>query len=128
MGGAEALDVPYEAKRLERLAEKRAIAEYVADLVSDGDSLVLDSGSSTYALAEALQVRNHLTVATNDIRIAHYFAARQAAFVSSSAVVSSSTRSSPWSGRPRWPFSRASTLTGPFSARTRSTRTQESRT
>ncbi|MGB9112506.1 MAG: DeoR/GlpR family DNA-binding transcription regulator [Acidimicrobiales bacterium] len=77
MGGAEALDVPYEAKRLERLAEKRAIAEYVADLVSDGDSLVLDSGSSTYALAEALQVRNHLTVATNDIRIAHYFAARR---------------------------------------------------
>lgn len=76
MGGVEALDVPYEAKRLERLVEKRAIAEYVAELIRDGDSVVLDSGSSTYALAEALRVRSHLTVATNDIRIAHYFAAR----------------------------------------------------
>ncbi len=74
--GADAVDVPYEAKRRERLAEKRAIAEHAARLVRDGDSLVLDSGSSTYALAEALRVRRDLTVATNDIRIAHYFAAR----------------------------------------------------
>jgi DeoR family transcriptional regulator of aga operon len=75
MGGA-VLDVPYEAKRLEHLAQKRAIAAYAADLVKDGDSLVLDSGSTTYALAEALRARNSLTIATNDIRIAHYFAGR----------------------------------------------------
>jgi DeoR family transcriptional regulator, aga operon transcriptional repressor len=76
MGEAEALDVPYRAKRRERLAEKRAIADYIARLVQDGDSLVLDSGSSTYALAEALRIRRNLTIATNDIRIAHYFAAQ----------------------------------------------------
>lgn len=76
MSASDTLDVPYEAKRLERIAEKRAIAEHVAALVNDGDSLVLDSGSSTYALAEALRVRTNLTVATNDIRIAHYFAAK----------------------------------------------------
>ncbi len=72
--GVSALDVPYEAKRRERLAEKRAIAEYAAQFVNDGESVVLDSGSSTYALAEALRVRQYLTIATNDIRIAHSFA------------------------------------------------------
>jgi len=75
MGGAT-LDVPYEAKRLEHLVQKRAIAAYAAGLVKDGDSIVLDSGSTTYALAEALRAHSQLTIATNDIRIAHYFAGR----------------------------------------------------
>jgi DeoR family transcriptional regulator of aga operon len=76
MEGADALDVPYEAKRRERLADKRAIAQYAAELVKDGESVILDSGSSTYALAEALRVRRDLTIATNDIRVAHCCAAR----------------------------------------------------
>ena len=58
----------------QRLAEKRAIAAYAASLVSDGDSLVLDSGSTTYALAQVIRGATGLTVATNDLRIAHYLA------------------------------------------------------
>jgi DeoR family transcriptional regulator, aga operon transcriptional repressor len=69
------IDLPYEVKKRERLAEKRAIAAYAASLVTDGSSLVLDSGSTTYALAEAIRERRDLTVATNDLRIAHYLAA-----------------------------------------------------
>lgn len=76
MGGAKVLDVPYEAKLRERLFEKQAIAEQAVQFVQDGDSVILDSGSSTYALAEALSVRRNLTVATNDIRIGHYLAAQ----------------------------------------------------
>jgi DeoR family transcriptional regulator of aga operon len=76
MSDGEALDVPYESKRREHLGEKRAIASHAAVLVNDGDSIVLDSGSTTYALAEALHVRRKLTIATNDIHIAHYVAAR----------------------------------------------------
>ncbi|HUZ19796.1 MAG TPA: DeoR/GlpR family DNA-binding transcription regulator [Acidimicrobiales bacterium] len=75
MAGAEALDVPYEAKKLDRLAEKRAIARHAATLVGDGESLVLDSGSTTYALAEELRSRRDLTIVTNDLRIAHFIAA-----------------------------------------------------
>jgi DeoR/GlpR family transcriptional regulator of sugar metabolism len=67
------MDVPYEVKRRERLAQKRAIAEYAASLIQDGDSLVLDSGSSIYALAEVIRGR-HLTIATNDLRVASYLA------------------------------------------------------
>jgi len=72
---AEPIDLPYELKKNERLADKRALAKYAASLVADGDSLVLDSGSTTYALAQAIRGRRDLTVATNDLRIAHYLAA-----------------------------------------------------
>src|SRR5208283_2012083 len=68
------VDVPYEVKKHQRLEEKRAIAKYAAALVSDGDSLVLDSGSTTYALAQMIRGRSDLTIATNDLRIAHYLA------------------------------------------------------
>jgi DeoR/GlpR family transcriptional regulator of sugar metabolism len=70
----ESLDVPYALRRNERVAQKQAIAAHAASLVADGDSLVLDSGSTTYALAEAIARRRRLTVATNDLRIAHHLA------------------------------------------------------
>ncbi len=72
----ETLDVPYSVKRHEFLSEKQAIARYAASLVADGDSLVLDSGSTTYALAEEISSRRDLTIATNDLRIAHFLAER----------------------------------------------------
>jgi DeoR/GlpR family transcriptional regulator of sugar metabolism len=68
------IDVPYEVKRRQRLAHKRAIASHAASLVKNGDSLVLDSGSTTYALAEVIRGRADLTIATNDLHIAHYLA------------------------------------------------------
>ncbi len=74
--GGEPLDLPYALRRNERVAAKQAIAAYAASLISDGDSLVLDSGSTTYALAEAIAGRRKLTVATNDLRIAHHLAER----------------------------------------------------
>ena len=49
---------------------KRAIGERAADLVPDGASLIIDSGSTTQAVARALTGRHRLTVYTNDWRIA----------------------------------------------------------
>lgn len=68
------LDVPYETKELERRSEKRSIAQHAASLIGYGESLVLDSGSTTYALAEELAGRSDLTIATNDLNIAHFIA------------------------------------------------------
>ncbi|HVX22688.1 MAG TPA: DeoR/GlpR family DNA-binding transcription regulator [Acidimicrobiales bacterium] len=75
-GGADAVDLPYAVKSRERPAEKEAIAAHAASLVGDGDSVVLDSGSTTYALARAIAGRRNLTVATNDLHIAHFLATR----------------------------------------------------
>jgi DeoR/GlpR family transcriptional regulator of sugar metabolism len=49
---------------------KRAIGVRAAQLVPDGASLVIDSGSTTQAVARALTDRHRLTVYTNDWRIA----------------------------------------------------------
>ncbi len=68
------LDLPYALRLNARLAEKRAIARHAASLIAEGDSLVLDSGSTAYALAELIARRRDLTVATNDLRIAHRLA------------------------------------------------------
>ncbi len=49
---------------------KRAIGERAAELVPDGASVIIDSGSTTHALARALTSRHRLTIYTNDWRIA----------------------------------------------------------
>lgn len=73
-GEADHVDLPYALKENERATEKEAIGAFAAGLVSDGDSVALDSGSTTFAVARALAGRRGLTVATNDLRIAHHLA------------------------------------------------------
>jgi DeoR family glycerol-3-phosphate regulon repressor len=51
-------------------AAKRAIGERAAQFVPDGASVIIDSGSTTQAVARALGDRHRLTVYTNDWRIA----------------------------------------------------------
>lgn len=67
-------ELPYALKRAEFLAEKSAIADLATQQVRDGDTVVLDSGSTTYEVAAALRVRDSLTVITNDLRIAKFVA------------------------------------------------------
>jgi DeoR/GlpR family transcriptional regulator of sugar metabolism len=71
---AGASDVPYAIKARERQAAKTAIGRAAAGLVRDGDSVILDSGSTVYEVAAALRDRRDLTVIANDLRIAHLVA------------------------------------------------------
>jgi DeoR family transcriptional regulator, aga operon transcriptional repressor len=83
-GGARALagavDIPYSVKQRERIAAKEAIAAVASRLVRDGDSVLLDSGSTTHQLAVALRRRRDLTIVTNDVligqRVADYAGVR----------------------------------------------------
>jgi DeoR family glycerol-3-phosphate regulon repressor len=50
--------------------EKRAIAQTIAQSVSDGMTIFLDVASTTAFVAEELRVRHHLTVATNSVGVA----------------------------------------------------------
>lgn len=58
------------AKEVARLSEKQAIAEYAAGIVHDGDTIVIDGGTTTIEFARALGHRKNLTVVVNDIDIA----------------------------------------------------------
>jgi DeoR family fructose operon transcriptional repressor len=51
------------------LAEKLRIASYAASTVDDGDSLFLDSGTTTYFIAQELTRHKNLTILTNNLDI-----------------------------------------------------------
>jgi len=72
-GGATS-GIPAEPSLSRREAEnsagKAAIGRKAASLVKDGMVILIDSGSTTLFLAEALATREHLTVITNSLPIA----------------------------------------------------------
>ncbi|SAK56160.1 DeoR family transcriptional regulator [Caballeronia calidae] len=78
-GGALSVDrrEPHvDVREAENAAAKHAIGVRAAAFVPDGASLIIDSGSTTQAVARALAERHRLTVYTNDWRIATLLARR----------------------------------------------------
>ncbi|MEU2001476.1 DeoR/GlpR family DNA-binding transcription regulator [Rhodococcus sp. NPDC019627] len=67
-------EIPYAVKKTERRPEKIAIARRAAQHVADGDTVILDSGSTTYQVALELRHKADLTIITNDLRIGKYVA------------------------------------------------------
>ncbi|EDJ9882294.1 DeoR family transcriptional regulator [Listeria monocytogenes] len=62
---------PNWKKRSEvRYEEKQRIATLAATMVKDGDTIILDAGTTTGHIATALKDRSKLTVITNDINVA----------------------------------------------------------
>ena len=52
------------------MSEKMRIAEYAASIVENGDSIFLDSGTTTYFIARELSRHKDLTIITNNLDIA----------------------------------------------------------
>lgn len=48
---------------------KQAIARRAAEMVADGDSILLDASTTVFALARYLQARRNLTIITNGIQV-----------------------------------------------------------
>ena len=61
---------PFSVRMGEMAAEKKMIARLAATLPAEGDSLFIDTGSTTLAFAEELARRTRLTVITNAPAIA----------------------------------------------------------
>lgn len=59
-------------KKIVNSHEKQLIAAYCSSLIEDGDTIALDCGSTSLALAKYLTQKKGLTVITNDIHIAAY--------------------------------------------------------
>lgn len=67
----------FAQRRMSQPSEKAKIARRIADIVPDGASIFLDTGSTCEAVAEALLVRRNLRVVTYGIRSALHFSNRQ---------------------------------------------------
>ena len=63
-------EAPLERRMDQNRDAKQAIARAAAALVDDGDSLILDTGSTTTFVAQELAHHNRLKVVTNSIEIA----------------------------------------------------------
>lgn len=53
--------------------EKKRIAQYVSGLINDGDTIMIDSGTTTCYIAKELAEKNNLTIVTNALLIAKEF-------------------------------------------------------
>jgi DeoR family glycerol-3-phosphate regulon repressor len=67
-------EAPFERRMRENAAAKRAIARALADRIADGDTLMLDTGTTTSFLARELLGHRRLTVVTNSSDIARTLA------------------------------------------------------
>jgi len=67
-------EAPFERRLRENADAKRAIARLVAQSIRDGDSVMLDTGTTTSYLARELRLRRRLTVVTNSSDIARTLA------------------------------------------------------
>lgn len=62
-------EIPYSGKAVVNAAAKKAIGYAAAQLIEQGDIIILDSGSTTMEIAKNIN-KNDVTVLTNDIKIA----------------------------------------------------------
>lgn len=61
---------PFEQREQENMDNKREIAEFAAAMIQEGESIALDSGTTSFALARALKNKfRSLTVVTNSLAI-----------------------------------------------------------
>lgn len=63
-------DPTLEEKQKLHSEEKRLIGEKAAQMIEDGDSILLDSGTTTLEIARRLNDKKNLTIMTNAIQIA----------------------------------------------------------
>lgn len=68
---------PFEKRMNERVDAKKLISALVAEIISDGDSIMLDTGSTTAYVARGLDNHRNLSVVTNCTEIARTLAREQ---------------------------------------------------
>ncbi|MCB0729534.1 MAG: DeoR/GlpR transcriptional regulator [Ignavibacteriae bacterium] len=64
------IDYNLNVKSMKHSLEKQAIGKKAAELVKDGETIILDSGTTTLEVAKNLDKFNNLTVITNSLHIA----------------------------------------------------------
>lgn len=62
------LKIPFAVRELEDYDEKHIIAKKAAELVNDGDMIMLDASSSAYTMIPFLAQKSNITVITSGIR------------------------------------------------------------
>ena len=72
MNSGVKFELTSSAKIRTMMNEKKMLAQYAASMISDGETIVLDTGSTMLYLSESLADKKNLTIVTNDIEIASH--------------------------------------------------------
>ena len=70
-----AFELTSRVKEVECIEEKVRIAAHAETLIEDGDTILLDTGTTTMELAKLLTSKSDLTIVTNDVKIALFLEA-----------------------------------------------------
>lgn len=63
-------NMDFQQRKQENVAEKQAIAIAAAELINDGETLMINSGTTTYFAAAELKRHKNLKIVTNSISVA----------------------------------------------------------
>lgn len=63
-------DIPISSKKYDNVREKEGIGKLAASLINDGETILLDSGTTTLEIARNLHRFSNLTIVTNAVNIA----------------------------------------------------------
>lgn len=63
------LDLPFQVRRKKNMKGKQRIGAIIAQLVQDGEHIILDPSTTAVAIVKALQNKQRLTVITNSIEV-----------------------------------------------------------
>lgn len=69
LSGLASTDTAFSDRTSVHTDAKRAISIATADRISDGETVLLNGGTTTLAVASALTVRRNLTIVTNNLRV-----------------------------------------------------------
>ncbi len=72
-----AVDLALAEKEKKHAEEKRMISRVAAEMIEDGDTIILDSGTTTMEIARSIKNRTGITVITNALNIAMELANQQ---------------------------------------------------
>ncbi len=64
-----ALDLPYNVRESVNVVQKQIISNHVADMISDGARIMLDSSSTALYILKKIKEKKNLTVITNSVKI-----------------------------------------------------------
>lgn len=63
------IDMPFNIRKKSNVSGKQVIAEIIADLIHDGEHIMLDASTTAVFIAKAIKNRHNMTVITNSIEI-----------------------------------------------------------
>ena len=62
-------DLPYKIRKKSNVESKNKIAEVVANMIKDGDQIMLDASSTSLFVVRQIKQRNNITIITNSLEI-----------------------------------------------------------